>query len=186
MRFCSAATDRAGFHSLQPTALTHDEREYDLPPLSTITLQQPRTLTPTPQPQPQPQPTPTRALTPTNPNPSPNRNQAPLLLGTLLGAQQRSLQQALCKMGDLEAGAAVSKGEMQISKGEMQISKGEMHAERSAEQTPASEWPAPAAAAAARGPHRAAREHPLPAAPPLLAPARPRPCKLSWGARECF
>ena len=40
MRFCSAATDRAGFHSLQPTALTHDEREYDLPPLSTITLQQ--------------------------------------------------------------------------------------------------------------------------------------------------
>ena len=54
--------------------------------------------------------------------------QAPLILGTLLDAQQRSLQQALCKMGDLEAGAAISKGEMQIS-------KGEMHAESSPLQT---------------------------------------------------
>ena len=40
VRFCSAATDRSGFHSLLPTALTEDEMEYDLPPLSTITLQQ--------------------------------------------------------------------------------------------------------------------------------------------------
>ena len=54
--------------------------------------------------------------------------EAPLILGTLLDAQQRSLQQALCKMGDLEAGAAISKGEMQIS-------KGEMHAESSPLQT---------------------------------------------------
>ena len=51
-----------------------------------------------------------------------------MILGTLLDAQQRSLQQALCKMGDLEAGAAISKGEMQIS-------KGEMHAESSPLQT---------------------------------------------------
>ena len=40
VRFCSAAMDRSGFHSLLPTALTEDEMEYDLPPLSTITLQQ--------------------------------------------------------------------------------------------------------------------------------------------------
>ena len=55
-------------------------------------------------------------------------SEAPLILGSLLDAQQRSLQQALCKMGDLEAGAAISKGEMQIS-------KGEMHAESSPLQT---------------------------------------------------
>ena len=64
MRFCSAATDRAGFHSLQPTALTHDEREYDLPPLSTITLQQ----APHPHPNP-PTPTPTPTFTLTLPQP---------------------------------------------------------------------------------------------------------------------
>lgn len=40
VRFCSGATDRSGFHTLLPTALTEDEMEYDLPPLSTITLQQ--------------------------------------------------------------------------------------------------------------------------------------------------
>ena len=39
VRFRSAATDRFGFHSLLPTALTEDETEYDLPPLSTVTLQ---------------------------------------------------------------------------------------------------------------------------------------------------
>ena len=38
--------------------------------------------------------------------------EAPLLFAALLGAQQRSLQHALCRMGDLEAGAAISKGEM--------------------------------------------------------------------------
>ena len=39
VRFCSAAADRAGAHSLVPTALTEEEMEYDLPPLSRITLQ---------------------------------------------------------------------------------------------------------------------------------------------------
>ena len=38
--------------------------------------------------------------------------EAPLLFAALLGAQQRRLQQALSKMGDLEAGAAISKGEI--------------------------------------------------------------------------
>ena len=70
MRFCSAATDRAGFHSLQPTALTHDESEYDLPPLSTITLQQ------APHPRPNPRPDPHPNLYP-NPNPNPNPQPQP-------------------------------------------------------------------------------------------------------------
>ena len=36
--FSSLAADPSGFHSLLPTALTDEEMEYDLPPLSTITL----------------------------------------------------------------------------------------------------------------------------------------------------